>query len=225
MTFVQIVSFRTDHLDQLQPLEATWKAATEGRRTLLDERVLVSRSDPRHVFTVNEFESYESAMVNSNLPETTALAQEFGRLVDGEVEYFDLDLVLESDVRRELAALLHQALVTSTVPDGLFTDDATFDGYFPGAVQRASGPAVIEELLREETPGRDIELWDVAPTANGFAAEYTYRTTGGPVSHLSIGTVLATLTAGRISRLLVTCAGSWDAEAEARILGSVGAAS
>ena len=52
MTFVQIVSFRTDHLDQLQPLEARWKAATEERRALLDERVFVSHSDPRHVVTI-----------------------------------------------------------------------------------------------------------------------------------------------------------------------------
>lgn len=225
MTFVQIVSFRTDHADQLRPLEARWKAATEGRRTLLDERVFVSHSDPRHVVTVNEFESYESAMANSNLPETSALAEEFGRLIDGEVEYLDLDLVLESDVRRELAARLHQAFETSTVPADLLTHDVTFDGYFPHEVHRISGPAGVEELLREDAPGRGIERWDVLTTQNGFAVEYAVRTTGGSTSYLSIGTMIATITAGRVSRLVVTCAGSWDAQAEAHILGHVGAAS
>ena len=103
MTFVQIASFTTDHIDQFQPLEERWKAATEGRRTLLREQVYVDRSDPGHYVVVNEFESYEPAMVNSDLPETSELAEAIGALVDGQVEYTDLDLVSQTDVREPLA--------------------------------------------------------------------------------------------------------------------------
>ena len=59
-------------------------------------------------------------------------------------------------------------------------------------------------------------------TDTGFVAEYRYRT-DGPDSLLSQGVMLATVERGRISRILVTCGGSWDAAAEARILGTVSA--
>jgi hypothetical protein len=221
MTFVQIVSFSTDHFDQFQPLEDRWKAATEGRRTLLRDQVYVDRGNPRHYLVVNEFESYESAMVNSGLPETSELAKAFGMLVDGAVEYTDLDLMTQADVRHQLAARLRQGMETTTFTDEL-AGDVVADAYFPDYVQRLSGPAALQDALAEEAPGREFDRWEIVTTENGFAGEYAYRTTGTATSYLSIGTLLATVTAGRISHLIITCAGSWDADTESRILAGVG---
>jgi quinol monooxygenase YgiN len=97
MTFTQIVSFRCRDLGTLRDIEAEWLAATEGRRTLLRETVLVDRNDPSHLVTINEFESYEQAMKNSALPETDAMAQQVAALLIGEPTYYDLDVVQVTD--------------------------------------------------------------------------------------------------------------------------------
>jgi hypothetical protein len=39
------------------------------------------------------FDSYESAMENSNLPETTAFGEKQGALLDGPMEFTDLDVI------------------------------------------------------------------------------------------------------------------------------------
>ena len=219
MGFIQIISFRTDRHEEFHAIEQEWLAATEGRRTTLRELTLVDRADPRHRVQVEEFASYESAMENSNLPETHAAAQRFAALTDGGVEFTDLDVESEHDVRRTLADGLRDALATSSAPASLFADDVAFEGQFPHQVQHQSGRAAVEAVLREEAPGRTVERWDVETTGNGFVVEYTYRTNGEP-SSLSIGVIVGAVERGRISRLLVTCAGSWDAAAEERILGT-----
>ena|SRR5690348_4249241 len=93
MTFIQIVSFRCSDLDALGEAEAEWLAATEGRRTLRQETVLVDRDDPTRFVTVNAFDSYESAMENSALPETDAMAAKVGALLIGDATYWNLDVV------------------------------------------------------------------------------------------------------------------------------------
>ena len=93
MTFIQIVSFRCSDPSALREIEEEWLAATEGRRTLLRETVLVDRTDPAHFVTINEFESYESAMVNSTLRETDEMARAVAGLLIGEPTYFDLDVL------------------------------------------------------------------------------------------------------------------------------------
>ena len=97
MTFIQIVSFRCTDLAALRDIEDEWLAATEGRRTLLRETVLLDRNDPTHVMTINEFESYETAIHNSALPETDAMAQQVAGLLIGEPTYHDLDVVKVTD--------------------------------------------------------------------------------------------------------------------------------
>ncbi len=80
MTFIQIVSFRCTDPSALRGIEDEWLAATEGRRTLQRETFLVDRNDPSHFMTINEFESYEAAMQNSELPETDAMARKVARV-------------------------------------------------------------------------------------------------------------------------------------------------
>jgi len=99
MPFIQITSFRCDRLQELRRVEDEWLAATEGRRTLLKETVLVDRNDPGRFVTINEFESYESAMENSGLPETDAMARAVTALLDGEPTYWDLDVLEVTDFR------------------------------------------------------------------------------------------------------------------------------
>ena len=97
MTFIQIVSFNCSDPSALRDIEDEWLAATEGRRTLLRETFLVDRNDPSHFMTINEFESYEAAMQNSELPETDVMARKVAGLLIGEPTYHDLDVVKFTD--------------------------------------------------------------------------------------------------------------------------------
>lgn len=219
MSFIQIQDLHTERFAEIEDLAAEWREATAGRSTLRSEQVYVDRTDPSHYVVVAAFDSYESAMVNSALPETDAFAAKLGPLVDGEVGFLDLDQVSATDERAEVAATLRADVERSTATTGAYADDVEFRGMFPNALTHVTGPAALTALLREDAPGHTVETWDVQPTPTGFVAEYAWRTTGSP-SYLSVGTVLATVTGGRISRVLCTCAGAWDAAAEAAIVGA-----
>ncbi len=216
MSFVQIVSFRSDHVDRLAQLDLEWRAATNGRNHLLADHVYVDRHDPRHHVVVNEFADAEAAAANSSMPETTAYAAEAAALVDGAIEYTDLDLVLEGDVRHALAAAVRREFETSEVSASVYADDVVCVCHFPGTYLELEGRDTMVAGLQSEAPGRTFDQWDVTVTETGFVAEYRYRT-HGETSFLSVGLVLATITAGRVSRIVTTCSGSWTAEDEARI--------
>ena len=96
-TFLQIAEIRIDDPDvalrTLEETEDAWREATVGRRTALVERLYSDRDRPGIYFAVNEFPSYEQAMENSSLPETSDLAAAAGEIVDEVVSYRNLDLV------------------------------------------------------------------------------------------------------------------------------------
>lgn len=92
MSFIQIVSFTTDDPTRITKLSQRWSEETAGRNTLLRERVYVDRDDPRRFVAVNEFASSDDARVNSELPETSALAAELAGFVS-DLTYTDLDEV------------------------------------------------------------------------------------------------------------------------------------
>jgi hypothetical protein len=95
MSFIQVIDMRTTRFDELQALEAEWEAATEGKRTVRRSVLSRDRNDPDHYVLVVFFDSYESAMENSNLPETTAFAEKQAPLLEGPPTFLDLDVVDE----------------------------------------------------------------------------------------------------------------------------------
>ena len=58
-------------------------------------RELLARDhcDPSRCFAVVFFDSYESAMENSNLPETQASAEQYMKMSDGPPVFYDLDIL------------------------------------------------------------------------------------------------------------------------------------
>ena len=75
MKFVQLIEIRTKHVDEIQKLEDEWEQATEGRRTLRKSIVGRDRNDPDRHIVIAFFDDYDSAMANSNLPETQAFGE------------------------------------------------------------------------------------------------------------------------------------------------------
>ena len=51
------------------------------------------RNQPGRYFAIVFFDSYESAMENSNLPETQAAAAKYMELSDGQPVFYDLDVI------------------------------------------------------------------------------------------------------------------------------------
>jgi hypothetical protein len=94
--FIQIIEMRSDKFDELMALEDEWRKATEGKRTLRRSILTRDRNDPQRYRILAFFDSYESAMENSNLPETTAFGQKQAALLDAPAVFSDLDVVADS---------------------------------------------------------------------------------------------------------------------------------
>lgn len=93
MEFIQIIECRTSKFDELTSLQDEWEKATEGKRTLRRSIIARDRNDPTRHLVLAFFDSYESAMVNSNLPETAEFGRKQTALLDGPMIFTDLDVV------------------------------------------------------------------------------------------------------------------------------------
>jgi hypothetical protein len=219
MTFLQIITFATDRIEEFHARERQWAHDTLGKRTGVGGQLFADRDHPGHYVAFDWFDDYESAMRNSHLPETDAFAREAMALSTGDVVFSNLEPVEPawSSGEDELRATLE----TSSVVDGTFAEDVDLDILVPHGRMRATGIDGLERALRDEAPGRDIERWETHATFGGFVVEYAYRTHGTP--SLVAGLMLVTLREGRIQRLAMTCAGNWSVETEAHVLAETGA--
>ena len=95
MSFIQIIDFHTTDLESIKKSHEKWLAATEGKRTIRRDIVARDRNDPNHYVVLAFFDSYESAMENSALPETQASAEEFAAAATGGMSFLDLDIVID----------------------------------------------------------------------------------------------------------------------------------
>lgn len=95
MAFVQIIDFKTSRYDELQALRDEWLRASEGKRTVRRTIVGRDRNDPNRHVIIAFFDDHESAMQNSNLPETAEFAQKQMALADGPPSFIDLDVLEE----------------------------------------------------------------------------------------------------------------------------------
>jgi quinol monooxygenase YgiN len=89
--FVQIIEFKTNRADELQ------KPADEMASSLRPEGALrgtvtQDRDRPGWYFNIVEFDSYESAMSNSNRPEVSAFAARMAGLCEEPPRFYNLDV-------------------------------------------------------------------------------------------------------------------------------------
>jgi hypothetical protein len=93
MAFVQMMEARTSKFEEIMALEQEWLDATEGRRTLRRTVVGRDREDPKRYVILAFFDSFESAMENSNLPETSEFGRKQGALLDAPMTFVNLDII------------------------------------------------------------------------------------------------------------------------------------
>jgi quinol monooxygenase YgiN len=95
MTFVQVIEFRASEYEQFSALDKEWRAATEGKRTLRRTIVCRDRNDAERYLVLAFFDDYDSAMANSNLPETAEIAAKMAALSAAPTSFTDLDVLLD----------------------------------------------------------------------------------------------------------------------------------
>jgi len=93
MTFVQVIEFRTSDISAAYTINDDWWAATEGKRTARSITVTRDRSDSQLYRMAVVFDSYESAMENSALPETQAAAERYQQLSGTPPVFRNLDVL------------------------------------------------------------------------------------------------------------------------------------
>lgn len=93
MGYVQIIEVRTSRYDELEALHHEWLAATEGKRTVVSERVCRDRDTPDTYLLIVEFASYEDAMKNNDLPETARIAEGIEKIAERPPTFRNLDVL------------------------------------------------------------------------------------------------------------------------------------
>ncbi len=95
MGFVQVIEFTTTDIDGIRAAVEAWAHATAGKNTVRRRVITQDRDHPGHYFSIVYFDSYESAMENSGLPETKALSARMAELADGPATFRNLDVLDE----------------------------------------------------------------------------------------------------------------------------------
>jgi quinol monooxygenase YgiN len=93
MAFIQIIDGHTSRADEVGALARELEDSTQGRYTVRRSIRTQDRDDPSRFMVIAFFDSYESAMENSNLPETDAFSKRMMELVDRPPTFYNLDVV------------------------------------------------------------------------------------------------------------------------------------
>jgi quinol monooxygenase YgiN len=90
--FIQIIEFRTSRIDEIQALADERSDQLREGSTAHQVTITADRDRPGYYLTIAEFDSYESAMENSNRPETSEFAAQMAKLCDGPPTFYNLDV-------------------------------------------------------------------------------------------------------------------------------------
>jgi hypothetical protein len=93
LAFLQVIQYRTSKYDEMKKVADEWEADPGGTDT--SRRVIVcrDRDNDGQYFTLVFFDSYESAMANSNASRTQEMSQRMMALADGPPSFLNLDIV------------------------------------------------------------------------------------------------------------------------------------
>jgi hypothetical protein len=98
MPFIQIIEYKTTRIDELNAVLDGWLEATKGKRAATRGVQTKDRDATNTYVQIVEFPSYEEAMANSNLPETSEFAAKLASLCDGPPTFRNLDVLREEQM-------------------------------------------------------------------------------------------------------------------------------
>jgi hypothetical protein len=95
MGFIQVIEFRAGDLSAFRALEDEYQERIATEMTARRSILCTDHDDPSRHLQIVLFDSYESAMENSDREVTTELAARMRSLADGEPNFTNLDVVEE----------------------------------------------------------------------------------------------------------------------------------
>jgi hypothetical protein len=93
MTFIQLIEMTTQRVDEIEALAQRWQEETEGRSTARRATLTEDRERPGTYVQMVEFDSFEDAMANSEMPETGGFAQRLMALCDTPPTFRNLNVL------------------------------------------------------------------------------------------------------------------------------------
>jgi quinol monooxygenase YgiN len=88
-----MVEQRTTRIDEMMALEAEWRQASEGSRTIRQSIILKDRSDPHRFLVLAFFDDEEAARAQSEQPESGEFADKMSALLTGLPRYSQFDVI------------------------------------------------------------------------------------------------------------------------------------
>jgi hypothetical protein len=95
MGFVQIIDFRTSKYDEMRKIGEEWEATARNQSKARRRVMCEDRDNPGRYLNIVFFDSYESAMENSNDPTTQEFSKRMMALGDGPPTFHNLDVIEE----------------------------------------------------------------------------------------------------------------------------------
>lgn len=96
--FIQVIEFKCSKYDELRTLVEGYREAAGGKSTAKRGILGKSRDADGSYVNIVFFDSYEEAMKNSELPETSAFAEKMMALCDGPPTFHNLDVVVDDQL-------------------------------------------------------------------------------------------------------------------------------
>jgi quinol monooxygenase YgiN len=91
-SFIQLIEFHTDRIDEVEALTHEWMDAIGSARTARSE-ILGTDHDQSHRYVqIVLFPDYAAAMANSEHPVTARFAERLQKLCDGDAQFTNLDV-------------------------------------------------------------------------------------------------------------------------------------
>ena len=98
MSFIQIIEYKTSRIDELNAALDAWLEKTQAKRAATRGVQTRDRDAADTYVQIVEFPSYEDAIANSNLPETSDFAAQLAALCDGPPTFRNLDVLREEQM-------------------------------------------------------------------------------------------------------------------------------
>ena len=93
MAFIQVIQYRTSKIDEMRAVGDEWEAEPGDNASARRVIVAQDRDNAGQYLTFAFFDSYESAMENSNSPRTQEMSQRMMSLADGPPTFLNLDVI------------------------------------------------------------------------------------------------------------------------------------
>jgi hypothetical protein len=93
MGFIQLIEVVTNRREEIDALVTEWLEQTQGRRLARQGTLTKDRDRPATFVQIVTFDSYEAAMENSELAETSIFADRLAKLCDQPPIFRNLDVI------------------------------------------------------------------------------------------------------------------------------------